>query len=55
LSSLFFEIEEIKQPIPLSQYQEFISTVAKAQPDLFQEEKEEIQQKIFLVFVQETR
>jgi len=45
----FLKIEEIKQPIPLSQYQDFISTIAKAQPDLFQEEREKTQQKIFSI------
>jgi len=45
----FFDIEIIKQPVPLSQYQEFISTVAKAHPELYQKEREETQNKIFSV------
>lgn len=46
----FFNIEEINKPIPITQYQEFISTIAKAQPDLFQKEREYMQNIILNIF-----
>jgi len=42
-----FNIEVINKSGPVSQYQEFISTVANTQPGLFQKEKEYTQNKIF--------
>lgn len=44
---LFFDIEEVDKPTPVSQYQKFISTIEEAQPVLFQEEKKHSQNEIF--------
>jgi len=48
-ATFFCDLEEIKQPIPLSQYQKFILMIAKAQPDLFQKEREYTQNNIFSI------
>ena len=47
----FFDIKVVKFKYPnaVSQFQEFISSVAKAQPDLFKKESEDAQRKVFTI------
>ena len=48
-SSPFFGIKLINISGPISQYQEFISRIEDAQPELYQEEKEDTQNRIFKI------
>jgi len=44
---ILFNLEEITQPIPLSQYKKFISVVASLRPELFEKEMKYAQSEIF--------